>query len=358
MTTGLVINYTAPQQDFLPMFTGNVEHSPANLGRAPNVPMLSGKAAAQAVGTLVGSSAYAVEVYPGYNLVSFTADKPSYWTLVAPEPGNQYFAGDFIDGDFSTLYVIDHGTTSLYAVDSMTGATTLIGPSTPYGGESWTGMTGSTDGTMYASSTNISRSTLYTVDLDNGATTGVGQITSAPCILDIAITSEGDMYGVDICSDVLVKINPATGAGTVIGSIGFDANFAQGMDYDDETGTLYLAGFNNGSFRGELRIADPATGNSMLVGAFPGGAEVDSLPFATGGGSDIIWLSENPNEGIVLAGTVASVAVTFDSTGLTEGDYFGTLRVRPGDANNPPVVVPVTLHVVNSIKSFLPLVTK
>src|SRR4030042_5575494 len=140
MTTGLVINYTAPQQDFLPMFSGNLEHSPANLGRAPNVPMLSGKAAAQAVGMLVGSSAYAVEVYPGYNLVRFNADKPSNWTLVAPEPDNQYFAGDFINADFSTLYVIDYGTTSLYAVDTMSGAATLIGLSPPYGGESCTGI--------------------------------------------------------------------------------------------------------------------------------------------------------------------------------------------------------------------------
>ena len=41
----------------------------------------------------------------------------------------------------STLYVIDYGYNSLYAVDTTTGAPT-IGPSPPYGGETWTGLTG------------------------------------------------------------------------------------------------------------------------------------------------------------------------------------------------------------------------
>ncbi len=65
-------------------------------------------------------------------------------------------------------------------------------------------MTGAVDGTMYASSTNITRSTLYTVDLDTGAVTVVGQITNAPAIIDIAITPDGDMYGVDIVNDNLI----------------------------------------------------------------------------------------------------------------------------------------------------------
>ena len=57
-------------------------------------------------------------------------------------------------------------------------------------------------------------------------------------------------------------------AGTIIGSIGFDANSAQGMSFDRSTDVLYLAAYN--TYRGgQLRIADTTTGNTVLVGAFP-----------------------------------------------------------------------------------------
>jgi len=62
-----------------------------------------------------------------------------------------------------------------------------------------------------------------------------------PCIIDIAINTSGQMYRFRHCSDSLISINPATGAGTVIGPAGFDGNYAQGMDFDDLTGILYLA---------------------------------------------------------------------------------------------------------------------
>lgn len=165
------------------------------------------------------------------------------------------------------------------------------------------------------------------------------------------------MFGVDIVNDYLIQIDTATGAGTEIGYIGFDANYGQGMDFKETSGTLYLAAYNGGMGQGQLRIADPATGNSTLVGAFPGGAEVDALAFATGGGGvDIPWLREDPTQGVVAADSSVDVEVTFDATGLIEGDYVGTLRIKTGDPNNTTVVFPVTLHVVDHFQFFLPLV--
>lgn len=63
---------------------------------------------------------------------------------------------------------------------------------------------------------------------------------------------------------------------------------------------------------------------------------------------DIPWLSEVPTEGTVAADSTTTVAVTFDATGLTFGDYTGTLRVKTGDPNNATVLVPVTLHVAEA----------
>ena len=319
--------------------------TPPTLGHAPKVNAPDANAVAK-VAELLGKPAFAIDVYPGYNLVSFDVDDvPGTWTVIANLPNSQYFAGDFSSGDFDTLYAIDYGYNELHAIDTATGAVTVIGPSVPAGGESWSGMAGSPDGTMYAASTNIGNSTLYTVDLATGAPTAIGSISDGACIIDIAVNADGEMYGVDICSDILVQIDPETGAGTVIGSIGFDANFAQGMDFEEESGTLYLAAFNNSSYQGELRICDTTTGNSTLVATFPGGAEVDSLAFATGGAMDVPWLAEEPISGTVPAESSINPTITFSATteaGVDQpGDYLATLKVKGDPSVNVPVIMTV-----------------
>jgi hypothetical protein len=89
---------------------------------------------------------------------------------------------------------------------------------------------------------------------------------------------------------------------------------------------------------------------------FPGGAETDCLAFTTGGISDVTWLSEDPVAGTVPAGGSLPITVTFDATGLSVGDYFAGLRVRPDGA--PRFDVPVTLHVVETLKFYLPIIAK
>lgn len=230
---------------------------------------------------MAGSNAYALEASPGSNLVRFNTDDPTVWTVIGPVTNRQFFAGDFLNGDNSTLYAISYSENNLYTIDTKTAADTLVGACTSFGGEGWTGMTSTVDGPLYASSTSISRSTLYTIDPATGTATVIGEITNAPGIIDIAINSSNALYGVDIINDSLISIDPSTGAGTIIGALGFNANYAQGMSFDWNTGVLYLAAFNDTAFQGELRTADTATGSTTLVGAFPGGAEVDCLAFVS-----------------------------------------------------------------------------
>jgi PKD repeat protein len=335
-----------PGKVSIPAFTGEISRSgePDSTGRAPQV---SRHPVPNAVptGLLSGAPAFGIDAYPGQNLVHWPdIDFPGSWSIIAPI-WDAFFAGDFINGNFDTLYVLDYYTNQLKTVDTTTGVITTIGASIPFGSESWSGMTGSVGGVMYASSTNISRSTLYTLDLDTGAATVVGQITGADCVIDLAITPGEEIYVVDICQDALYSVNPETGAGTYIGPIGFDANFAQGMDYEEESGTLYLAAYNSMA-GGELRIADVNTGNTVLVGAFPGGAEVTAFGFATGGASDVPWLSVYPETGTVPAGDTQEVAVTFDATVVYQpGEYSARLMVKndtPYGSFNIPVVMHAT----------------
>jgi hypothetical protein len=59
-------------------------------------------------------------------------------------------------------------------------------------------------------------------------------------MIEIAMNASGEMYGHDIGDDVIYSIDKATGAATAIGPTGYDANYAQGMDFDNEDGTLYI----------------------------------------------------------------------------------------------------------------------
>ena len=71
---------------------------------------------------------------------------------------------------------------------------------------------------------------------------------------------------------------------------------------------------------------------------------------------DVPWLSEDPMAGTVPAGGSLPITVTFDATGLDTGDYLAALRVHLVGA--PNLDVPVTLHVVELWKLYLPLIAK
>ncbi len=73
-------------------------------------------------------------------------------------------------------------------------------------------------------------------------------------------------------------------------------------------------------------------------------------------GGDVPWLSLDPTAGVVFADSSTDVTVTYDSTGLAEGDYFAAIWVK-----NPPAAainVPVTLHITNWNYIYLPLILK
>ena len=61
---------------------------------------------------------------------------------------------------------------------------------------------------------------------------------------------------------------------------------------------------------------------------------------------DVPWLSETPISGTVQPGESVFVAVTFDSTGLTVGEYLASLDVTSNDPDTPVVNVPVSLTVL------------
>ena len=203
-----------------------------------------------------GATAYAHAGVSG-NFVSMPIPAGDPFTIIGPMVAFGFF-GSACFGPDGTYYIMEQVNAELYTVDLATGLVTLVGPT----GVSLTGITYDwSTGTFFA----VSSTDLYTIDVSIGAATLVGFLGAGGLFIDIAASCDGLLYGYDLSDDNFYSIDPVTGAATIIGALWYDANFGQGMSFDYSTGILYLSSFNNGTFTGQLRSVDVATGTSTLV---------------------------------------------------------------------------------------------
>lgn len=186
-------------------------------------------------------------------------------------------------GGFATLYCVE-GSGGFFTVDTATGAQTLVGVAAVQDPDDVaTGLASDpTTGIMYMVATSESTpgsgdcatdSGLYTVDLATAVATRIGTIPDLSCVIAAAFDNSGQLYAYGVISDSLVSIDKTSGASTVIGPLGFNANFAQGMDFDAGTNTCYLFAYNDdapGGSEGELRSCDTTTGATTFIGTLGG----------------------------------------------------------------------------------------
>ena len=188
-------------------------------------------------------------------------------TPIGPVGAAAVFAADFA---FGVLYGLSDAADQLVAIDTASGATTVVGGAGKISGHTWTGLAfDQTTNTLYGISTNVTTSQLYT--LDPGVGTATPTVT-VDMVLPIwlAIDTNGVMYSLDIATDRLYTIDPTTGLSTEIGPTGFNANFAQDADFDPETNELYLLSYGTGFATSVMRIADVNTGYCFVLGDVPG----------------------------------------------------------------------------------------
>jgi hypothetical protein len=295
----------------------------------------------------------------GNTLVSFDAAAPGSTTAIAPIT-RTLVGGAFLDDDFGTLYTLDFDTGEFLALSTADGSEQVVGTAATPANEDWSGLAlDRSSGTLYASSTQMSggvSSTLHVIDPATGAATPVGPIAGGGRIIEIAADAAGQLYGVDIAGDALVAIDKATGAASAIGPLGFDAEFAEGLDFDAATGLLYFAAVNNESpfsQPGQMYTIDPATGHATLVGGIsvdPTTAQIAAFAIATAGGpcvapQDVPWLSVSQTAGTTAPGASTSLAVAFDAGALAPGSYAATLCIASNDPGRPQLGVPVSLTV-------------
>ncbi len=288
-----------------------------------------------------GSIAYAANLFgdPSPIYQSFDVDDAENTTDLFTVAN--LFAGAISHNEPNVAYGVDYDSGHLYKLEIETGTVTDLGA---VGGlqsssEVATGMAYFGDVCYLA--TYGTASNLYTLDTETATATFVGTITDG-IVIALAADDEA-LYALDLSNDLFLNVDMDTGAGTEIGSIGYDANYAQGMGYDHESGEIYIAAYNNAASQGELRVVDRTTGNTMMISTLSGGAEFDMISFVGSGGG--AWLTLDNTEGVIPQGGSVEVNVTFDANGLVGGNYTADININSNDPVNPVMTVSASMHV-------------
>ena len=287
---------------------------------------------------------FAVEMYNTSTLVTFPLNNFTGQTTVGSITA-PYYGIDF-DPSAEVLYALNDTTDQLGTFDLTTGVFTGLVPCAPGGGATnWTGLSiDPTTGVFYGSTA----TNLYIIDPATGNSTLVGAFGTT-LMIDIAVNTDGQMYGHDIGTDSIYSINPATGMATLIGPTGYLANYAQGMDFDNTDGTLYIFLYQSGGANvyGTVNLATgdvtPLAVNAPM-GEFEGATKTAGAPPWI----DVPWVSEVPTNGVVGPESTFDVSVTFVSTDLTAGECYtaslGLIHDDPGW--DSPSYIPLSLCVV------------
>jgi|GEM_PF-904860 len=318
--------------------------------------------------------------YPPPNwFVGFDAARVDAFVPV-PTTAYEVFAGDFVGDDFTREYVVFRldVTPFLGVADLVGGGYTPIGEMPEIDLRRWSGMAWDrTTDTLFVANAaygdhgepcnaygGAAGSSLYVVDRRSGKTTPVGEIRFADesplCVSDIAISPDGQMYGIDLLNDALLAIDKTDGRAAAIGSLGVDLREVNSIDFDDVSGVLYLAAEHFAEFdvpdSGGIYTIDLVTGLARRLAHYPlsrdnrGYLQIDALGIARAGGQcafpgEIAWLRSDVDAGRTAPGEQSPVALTLDAAGLAAGSYAANVCISSNDRSQPLLAVPVAFTV-------------
>lgn len=259
---------------------------PHRLALAVVVLLLPGRAAEAARGPrggpTAGGAAYMLNLSAGQpnpqSLQSFTLPNATTPVVLGPQTRPLY-ALDF-DDSTGSLWAIDNATRELGRLStadaSFSAAVTVTGVPA---GETISGLGISPrDATFFVSTSTGSASSLYRLDPITGAATLVGPITGYPAVVDLAVDCDGVVYGHDTSTDQIVTLDPLSGVATLVGPTGVDAaSVPQGMDFEGATGTLY-AWLRKAAGGTDLVTIDLQSGAATTVSTPPAGQYVGAIP--------------------------------------------------------------------------------
>ena len=238
-----------------------------------------------------GLKFYAYNAYdPSGQLVEgpvyFDPSDPGTITQIAPTSSNDFISGGtWGDGTWYGCEYGFNGNTNIWIINNETGDMKILGSYYP---EAF-----SLNGLAYDITTGIlfgcSDSNLYIINRATGATKLIGSFgIPYPCyMVGLSFDDQGNLYGDELSTDSLYIIDPFTGRAKVIGPLGINIHYAQDMEYDNNTKTMYLAAYTIApETEGALYTCNTTTVAATKVGTFQGKARITGLaiPPESGGG--------------------------------------------------------------------------
>lgn len=288
-------------------------------------------------------------------LHTFEADTPETATNIGSDLNHSDFesAGDIDPQNLNTAYIITYENGRFYELDLTTTTYTFLGIISPPNTQFWNGLEFDVvTNTLYAISSNfVGTSTLYTIDINNLTATFIGE-TGTPGMIAIAIDNDNKMYGHDVASDSFYTIDMTTGVATMVGSLNFDANFGQDLEWNASTGTMYMASGENVTGKNQFREVNTSTGETTIIGLIAGGMFGRQMPWASIRNTTLsvddfsatsLSVFPNPAENVISIHTTAPITSlkiinmlgqivlenntvdnqqTIDISNLTKGIYF------------------------------------
>ena len=235
------------------------------------------------------------------------------------------FPSSMTKGGDGNYYLVTYEP-ALYLYNTTTGAVTLIGSITGMGSDLPNGITyNPVNGTYYL----IASENLYSFNIVSRIATLIGSMGIAnSAFIDLCFNEGGACYAYDIYTDASYIINPTTGVATLLGPLGYSANYGQGMSYDMETSTIYLSAYNNSTTTGQLRIMDPGTGATTLITDW-GAQQIAPFALNTQYGSPCtINAPSNPNppDGVINIPVTGNTVTWTNGTGTVNNEvWFGSV---------------------------------
>lgn len=190
-------------------------------------------------------------------------------------------------------------------------------------GESITGLETLSNGDMYAISTNgMNSSHLLMINPNTWEAMPIGGNNGL--VVPIALARDGAdrLITVDLDDDNAYVMQAATGAPTLMGPIGFDANFGQGMGYDAEVDKVLLTAFNNTLGDSQLREMNTTTGLTVSLGTITPGV-IDQFGYGSFYDADLLDLQgANPLDFSVYPNPVIDILKVQSNVFLYQIDIY------------------------------------
>jgi hypothetical protein len=219
---------------------------------------------------LINRKHASTQVVVPVRVVSIEPEDLSSLIDFGPSPLNQFEGAGFVRGNPVNQAGIIDNTNRLYlrGIHNNTYINQGVIGNVP-SGEIITGVEvvpGRTD-QLFGISTNGSNSShLLRINQNTWQAETIGGNNGLVLPIALARDPNNNLVTLDIDNDGVYGINAVSGAVNFIGNVGYDANFGQGMAYDEGSGKILSAAYNAVVGDSELREINPNTGLSVSLG--------------------------------------------------------------------------------------------